>query len=69
MSHPPFHVTRLGRTYYEHQVPELLRQLARLNTNFEAMTAALARTDATSDDRAEPDSEAEEGAAGRQGSP
>lgn len=27
----PFHQTRMGQRYYEHTVPELVRQLTRLN--------------------------------------
>jgi hypothetical protein len=27
---PEFHETRAGRTFYEHTLPELVRQLARL---------------------------------------
>ena len=31
MNETPFFKTRMGHTYYEHTVPELVRQLARLN--------------------------------------
>ncbi len=32
-----FYLTRMGRTYYEHTVPELVRQLERLNENLERL--------------------------------
>ena len=41
MTHVPFHVTRAGREFYERHVPELLRQLARLNENLEALARAV----------------------------
>lgn len=31
MSGVPFHSTRMGQRYYEHTLPELVRQLTRLN--------------------------------------
>ena len=31
MSGAPFHSTRMGQRYYEHTLPELVRQLTRLN--------------------------------------
>ncbi len=55
MTHVPFHVTRGGRTYYEHQLPELLRQLTKLNENLEALADAI-RTEADNDEP-EPDGE------------
>lgn len=39
MGDAPFHQTRMGRQFYERQVPELLRQLARLNDNLEHLGA------------------------------
>ena len=33
-----FFQTRMGRTFFEHTVPELVRQLVRLNENLERMT-------------------------------
>ena len=33
MTDPGFYETRMGRTYYEHTVPELVRQLEMLNQN------------------------------------
>ncbi len=33
-----FFQTRMGRTFYEHTVPELVRQLVRLNANLERIT-------------------------------
>ena len=35
MTDIPFHVTRMGQRYYEHTLPELVRQLERLNENLE----------------------------------
>jgi len=34
MSHVPFYQTRLGREFYEVTMPELVRQLHRLNDMF-----------------------------------
>ncbi len=51
----PFHLTRLGRTYYEHQVPELLRQLARLNKNLEEVAEALREAGSGEGERSEAD--------------
>jgi hypothetical protein len=33
-----FYETRMGRRFYEHTVPELVRQLDRLNANLERIT-------------------------------
>ena len=35
MTDIPFHTTRMGHTYYEHTLPELVRQLERLNETLE----------------------------------
>ena len=35
MSEIPFHATRMGQRFYEHTMPELVRQLAKLNENLE----------------------------------
>ena len=40
MSETPFFKTRMGQRYYEHTLPELVRQLERLNQNFERLTSA-----------------------------
>ncbi len=40
MNETPFFKTRMGHTYYEHTVPELVRQLARLNELLERLIAA-----------------------------
>ncbi len=37
MSEIPFYNTRMGRTFYEHTVPELVRQIARLNDLLERL--------------------------------
>jgi hypothetical protein len=31
MSDVPFHMTKMGRQFYDHTMPELVRQLERLN--------------------------------------
>jgi len=36
-----FHQTRMGRDFYDRTVPELVRQLARLNELLERVVAAL----------------------------
>jgi hypothetical protein len=33
----PFHLTRMGARYFEHTLPELVRQLVRLNQNLERL--------------------------------
>ena len=43
MSDVPFHLTRMGARYYEHTVPELVRQIAILN---ETLAKLLARIEA-----------------------
>jgi len=40
MSDAPFHLTRMGQRYYEHTVPELVRELERLNKNLERLIDA-----------------------------
>ena len=40
MSDVPFHLTRMGVRFYEHTVPELVRQLERLNENLERLVGA-----------------------------
>ena len=34
-----FHQTRMGRTFYEHTLPELVKQLTRLNDLLEKLVA------------------------------
>ena len=36
-----FHQTRMGRTFYEHTMPELARQLARIASALETLAPAL----------------------------
>ena len=43
MSDIPFYTTRMGRTFYEHTVPELVRQIARLNDLIERLVEKLER--------------------------
>jgi len=40
-----FHLTRMGQTYYDRTVPELVRQLQRLNENLERRAAGQATAD------------------------
>ena len=50
-----FYETRMGRTYFEHTVPELVRQLERLNENMERITTIKGDPDDHDDDEeAEP---------------
>lgn len=37
MTEVPFYATRMGRTYYEHSVPELVRQLKRIGDGLERL--------------------------------
>ena len=37
MSDVPFHTTRMGARFYEHAVPELVRQITRLNELLEKL--------------------------------
>ncbi len=41
MSDIPFHATRMGQRFYEATVPELVRELARLNGNLERLLAVV----------------------------
>ena len=43
MSEPQFFQTRMGRTYYEHTLPEIVRQLARMNDLLQRLTEELER--------------------------
>ena len=49
MSQIPFHNTRMGHTFFEHTMPELVRQITRLNDLLEQIAAA----SASSEDRPE----------------
>jgi len=49
MSEPKFFQTRMGQRFYEHAVPELVRQLERLNELLERLVAAQERRE--KDDR------------------
>jgi len=41
MSETPFYKTRMGQVFYERTMPELVKQLERLNNNLERFIAAL----------------------------
>ena len=56
MNEPAFYATRYGRTYYEHQLPELLRQLAKLNENLEDLACAI-RAEADKNENSKPEGE------------
>ena len=45
-----FFQTRSGRQFYEHTIPELVRQITRLNELLERLVAAQERDDRRSDD-------------------
>jgi hypothetical protein len=42
---PEFHETRAGRTFYEHTLPELVRQVERLATAVEQLLAEMRAKD------------------------
>jgi len=41
VSEYPFYVTQMGRTFYEHTVPEIVFQLSLLNDNIERLAEAV----------------------------
>jgi hypothetical protein len=41
MSDIPLHRTRMGQTFFERTLPELVKQLTRLNENLERIAACL----------------------------
>ena len=41
MSGIPFHNTRMGHTFFEHTMPELVRQITRLNDLLERLVQKL----------------------------
>ena len=43
MNETPFFMTRMGHTYYDHTLPELVRQFTRLNELLERLVAAQER--------------------------
>ena len=45
MSEPQFFQTRMGRTYYDHTLPEIARQLARMNELLQRLAEELERKD------------------------
>ena len=50
MSEAPFFKTRMGHTFYEHTVPELVRQITRLNELLDRIVAAQERRPRDEDD-------------------
>ena len=50
MTDVSFHATRMGARFYEHTVPEVARQLSRLNDNLERLIEAAEPTEKTDDD-------------------
>jgi len=50
MSETPFFKTRMGHRFYEHTVPELVRQMERLNDLLERLVVIEEREDQRSDD-------------------
>lgn len=53
-----FFRTQMGQRFYEHTVPELVRQMARLNDNLERLIERLPARDEL---RPKPDEEVEQG--------
>ena len=47
MSGIPFHNTRMGHTFFEHTMPELVRQITRLNDLLERLVQKLPEPPAT----------------------
>ena len=60
MTHVPFYLTRAGARFYEHTLPELVRQLKRLNDTLERLAKA-AETQGESHDEEEQHDDGEEG--------
>jgi hypothetical protein len=56
MSDTPFHQTRMGHTFFEATMPNLVRELARLNANVERLLA-VAEVEGSKAAPADPDSE------------
>ena len=50
MSEPQFFQTRMGQRFYEHTVPELVRQVERLNELLDRIVAAQERRPRDEDD-------------------
>jgi hypothetical protein len=50
MSEPKFFQTRMGRQFYEHTMPELVRQLERMNKLLDRLVAAQERQPRDEDD-------------------
>ncbi len=50
MSEPQFFQTRMGQRFYEHTMPELVRQLERLNELLDRLVAAQERQPRNPDD-------------------
>ena len=50
MSETPFFKTRMGHRFYEHTVPELVRQLERLNELLDRLVAAQEQQQRDKDD-------------------
>ena len=57
MSETPFFKTRMGQRFYEHTVPELVTQLARISDKLDRLITLWERRDGTP----EPPSEADRG--------
>ncbi len=49
MSETPFYVTRMGRCFYERDVPALVEQLARLNDLLDRLVDRLDKKDDSAD--------------------
>jgi hypothetical protein len=53
MTDVPFHLTRMGARFYEHTLPELVRQLERLNQNLDRLADPQVRAGFHSNPRTE----------------
>lgn len=60
MTDVPFHLTRQGARFYEHTLPELVRQLERLNRTLERMTDLHERVSTNPEDRHEEENREED---------
>jgi len=53
----PFYLTRMGREFYDRTMPDLVRQLIRLNNNLERALAAAERNTKAESGKAPSDAE------------
>lgn len=51
MTEVPFHMTRVGQRFYEHTLPRLVEEVARLNERLAALGEAMGRQEGPTDDQ------------------